>query len=93
MAHTTKDKKKLINRINRIRGQLDAIERQITEDTEDCGAVLQTIASCRGAINGLIAELIEGHIRHHIISPDSQPTTEQVEAAQELIDVVNTYLK
>ena len=93
MAHTAKDKKKILNRISRIRGQIDAIERLLTEDTEDCGSVLQTIASCRGAINGLIAEVIEGHIRHHIIAPDSQPTAAQIEAAQELIDVVNTYLK
>lgn len=93
MAHITKDKKKILNRVSRIRGQIDAIERLLVEDSEDCSLLLQTIASCRGAINGLIAEVIEGHIRHHIISPDSKPSAGQIEASQELIDVVKTYLK
>ena len=93
MAHTTKNKKKLLNRVRRIRGQVDAIERALEEETEECFAILQTIASCRGAINGLIAEIIEGHIRFHVIDPKHKPTRDQSEAAQELIDVVNTYLK
>lgn len=93
MAHTQKDKKKLLNRVRRIRGQIDAIERALEEEPEECSAVLQTIASCRGAINGLMAEVIEGHIRHHVIDPDHQPTSEQSDAAEELIDVVKTYLK
>jgi DNA-binding FrmR family transcriptional regulator len=93
MAHTVRDKKKLLNRVRRIRGQIDAIERLLDEGAEDCTSVLQTIASCRGAINGLMAEVIEGHIRHHVIDPDHKPTAEQTEAAEELIDVVKTYLK
>lgn len=93
MAHTTKNKKKMVNRLRRIKGQIDAIERLIDEETEDCTLVLQTIASCRGAINGLMAEVIEGHIRHHVLPSDSKLTAEQTEAAEELIEVVNTYLK
>jgi len=93
MAHTTKDKKKLLNRVRRIRGQVDAIERLLDEETEDCASVLQTIASCRGAINGLMAEVIEGHVRFHVIDPNHKPTREQTEAAEDLIDVVKTYLK
>ncbi len=93
MAHTAKDKKKLLNRVRRIRGQVDAIERLLDEETEDCASVLQTIASCRGAINGLMAEVIEGHIRFHVIDPNHKPTLEQTGAAEELIDVVKTYLK
>lgn len=93
MAHTVRDKKKLLNRVRRIRGQIDAIERLLDEGAEDCTSVLQTIASCRGAINGLMAEVIEGHIRHHVIDPDHKPTAGQSEAAEELIDVVKTYLK
>ena len=93
MAHTTKDKKKLLNRVRRIRGQIDAIERLLDEESEDCALVLQTIASCRGAINGLMAEVIEGHIRHHVIVPGSPSNTKQSEAAEELIEVVNRYLK
>lgn len=93
MAHTQRDKKKLLNRVRRIRGQVDAIERALEAETEECSSILQTIASCRGAINGLMAEVIEGHIRFHVIDQIHKPTTGQSEAAQELIDVVNTYLK
>jgi FrmR/RcnR family transcriptional regulator, repressor of frmRAB operon len=93
MAHTVKDKKKLLNRVRRIRGQVDAIERALEAETDECTPILQLIASCRGAINGLMAEVIEGHIRFHVIDPEHKPTTGQIEAAQEIIDVVNTYLK
>lgn len=93
MAHTIKEKKKLLNRVRRIRGQVAAIERALEEETNDCGSVLQLIASCRGAMNGLMAEVVEGHIQFHIINPDYEPTAEQVEAAQELVDLVKTYLK
>ncbi len=93
MAHTHKDKKKLLNRVRRIRSQIDAIERALEEDLEECSSILQTIASCRGAINGLMGEVIEGHIRFHVIDPENQPTSKQSQAAEEIIDVVKTYLK
>ncbi len=92
MAHTVRDKKKLLNRVRRIRGQIAAVEKAL-EAEQDCSAILLTIAACRGAINGLMAEVIEGHIRHHVVDPDRQPTSEQSRAAQELIDVVKAYLK
>jgi DNA-binding FrmR family transcriptional regulator len=92
MAHIIRDRQKLLNRVRRIRGQLDAIERALGEE-QDCSALFQVIAACRGAINGLMAELLEGHVRFHVLSPDQRPTSGQAKAAQELIDVVNTYLK
>jgi DNA-binding FrmR family transcriptional regulator len=92
MAHTIRDKKKLLNRVRRIRGQLEAIEKGI-EQEKDCGEMLQTIAACRGAINGLMAEVIEGHVRYHVVDPDDRPTSKQAIAAQKLVDVVKTYLK
>jgi DNA-binding FrmR family transcriptional regulator len=92
MAHTIRDKKKLVNRIRRIRGQLQAVEKAV-ELEQDCSKILLTIAACRGAINGLMAEVIEGHIRFHVVDPDSQPTSDHAKAAQELIDVVKAYLK
>lgn len=92
MAHTIRDKKKLINRVKRIRGQIEGIEKSL-EDEKDCSLILQAIAACRGAINGLMAEVLEGHIRIHIIDPDMNPTSEQSKASQELIDLVKTYLK
>lgn len=92
MAHTIRDKKKLLNRVHRIRGQIDAIEKGLDQE-RDCSYILQTIAACRGAINGLMAEILEGHIRFHLIDPDRHPTSEQARAAQELIDVTKAYLK
>jgi DNA-binding FrmR family transcriptional regulator len=92
MAHTVRDKQKLLNRIRRIRGQIEAVEKALEEE-KDCFSILQTVAACRGAINGLTAEIIEGHIRFHIADPNQHPTSEQAKAAQELIDVVKAYLK
>ncbi len=92
MAHTIRDKKKLLNRVRRIRGQIDAVEKAL-EQEQECSMILLTIAACRGAINSLMAEVIEGHIRFHIVDPNEEPTTERAKAAQELIDVVKTYLK
>lgn len=92
MAHLVRDRKKLLNRVHRIRGQLDAIERAI-EEGHDCPSTLQTIAACRGAMNGLMVQFLEGHIRHHVIDPAQEPTSEQGEAAQELIDVIRSYLR
>jgi DNA-binding FrmR family transcriptional regulator len=92
VAHTIRDKTKLLHRIRRIKGQLEAAERAVEEE-QDCSVVLHTLAACRGALNGLVAEVIEGHIRHHVVNPDTEPTSEQARAAQQLIDVVRAYLK
>ena len=92
MAHTIRDKKKLINRVRRIRGQVESLEKAL-EDEKDCSVILHSIAACRGAINGLMAEVLEGHIRFHVVDPDRNPTSDQSKASQELIDIVKTYLK
>lgn len=92
MAHTTRDKKKLLTRIRRIKGQVEALEKAV-DGEHDCSAVLLLIASCRGAISGLMSEVVEGHIREHVIDPHNRPTRQQTDAAEELIDVLKTYLK
>ena len=92
MAHTIRDKSKLLNRVHRIQGQIGAVEKAL-EQEQDCSTILLTISACRGAINGLMAEIIEGHIRYHVVDPDRQPTSEKAKAAQELIHVVKAYLK
>lgn len=92
MAHTVKDKKKLLHRVRRLRGQLNAVEKAL-EAEHDCSAVLLTLAACRGAMDALMAEIIEGHIRFHILDPKQRPTAEQKRAAQEVIGVVRRYLK
>lgn len=92
MAHTIRDKTKLLNRVRRIRGQIDAVATAL-EGGQDCSMILMTIAACRGAINSLMVEIIEGHIKFHVVDPDERPTTAKAKAAQELIDVVRAYLK
>ena len=92
MAHLARDKKRLLNRAHRIRGQVEAIER-LLEEEGDCSSVLQLIAGARGALNGLMAQVAEGHIREHVIDPARKPSAAQLEAADELVDVVRAYLK
>jgi FrmR/RcnR family transcriptional regulator, repressor of frmRAB operon len=92
MAHTAKDSEKLLLRVRKIRGQIDAIERALGQESE-CADVLQLMAACRGALNGLMAEVMEGHIRFHVLSPHNSANSPQAEAAEELIDVVKAYLK
>jgi DNA-binding FrmR family transcriptional regulator len=92
MPHIHGNKARLVARIRRIKGQVAAIEKDIEEDGE-CHRVLQAIAACRGALNGLMAEVIDGHVRFHVIDPAANPSPEQQEAAEQLLDVVNAYLK
>lgn len=92
MAHTAKSKERLLLRIRRIQGQLAGIEKALQAD-EECSKVLQTIAACRGAINGLMAEVLEGHVRFHVLDSRQKQTAEQAEATEELIHLVNQYLK
>jgi len=90
--HNTHSKEKLVLRTRRIAGQVKAIEKAIQNDVE-CAAVLQHLAACRGALNGLMSELVEEHILFHVLDPKKKPSSEQVEAAEQLMDIVNTYLK
>jgi FrmR/RcnR family transcriptional regulator, repressor of frmRAB operon len=92
MAHTRKDKAKLLDRVRRIRGQVEPISVRSTGEQE-CSGVLQLMAACRGALNGLVAEVLEGQIRFHALDSKSGKNAAQVEAAEELIDIVRTYLK
>jgi DNA-binding FrmR family transcriptional regulator len=90
LSHTTKDKAKMLSRVRRIKGQVEAIERAL-EGPSECEDILQLVASCRGALNGLMAELIEGHLRFHVLTPDRKTLPSQLEAADELIAVVKRY--
>ncbi len=91
MAHTIKDKRKLLSRIRRIKGQTEAIERALEGEVE-CEDILQLVASCRGALNGLMSELIEGHLRFHVLDPRGKVHPSQLEAADELMAIVKRYL-
>ena len=92
MAHTIKDKTKLLARVRRIKGQAEAVERALEAEI-GCADVLMLVASMRGAVNGLTAELIEDHICHHVVNPDRDPDADRAKGAAELIEVVRTYLK
>lgn len=90
MPHTIKDQKRLLTRVRRIKGQTEALERALQEKV-DCGAILQQIAAVRGAINGLMAEVLEGHIREHL---GVETTAKQREKdVEETINVLRSYLK
>ena len=92
MAHIIRDKQKLLNRVRRIRGQIGAVERALTEEAE-CSEILHSIAACRGAINGLMTEVLEGHIRFHVLPTNGRVTDEQAQAADDLVTALRAYLK
>jgi DNA-binding FrmR family transcriptional regulator len=91
MSHTTREKQKLLNRVRRIRGQMEAVERALQEE-RGCADVLQLIAGVRGAVNGLMAEVVEDHIRLHVADPELDQQRRN-DGTAELIDVVRAYLK
>lgn len=92
MSHTKQGKKKLLSRVRRIRGQVDAIERAVESEAE-CETVLHVIAAVRGAVAGLMAEVVEDHVRTHLVDEELHPGTLNQEAVEALLQVVRTYLK
>lgn len=92
MGHLSKDKSKLLNRVRRIKGQVEGIERGL-EEGRDCNDVLQLIAAVRGAVNGLMAEVIEEHLREHVASPAIASDAERAQGADEIVAILRTYLK
>ena len=92
MAHTQEEKKRLLNRVRRIIGQVGAIEKSLDHEGE-CSEVLHNIATCRGAMDALMAEVIEGHIRFHILDQHGKATDEQERAADDLVTALRAYLK
>ena len=90
MQYTDKEKRKLVNRLSRIRGQVEAMQTALEDDAR-CTALLQQATACRGALDGFIGTVIEHHIRQHIVDPKQQET-DRAHAAEELIGVVHSYL-
>src|SRR5690349_7534216 len=91
MSHVVRDKEKLIRRVQRVMGQLEAVQRALEND-DDCGDVMHLISAARGAINSLMAEVVEDHIREHMVDSGRRRTTAETRAAEELIDVVKGYV-
>jgi DNA-binding FrmR family transcriptional regulator len=99
MPHSPDDKKRAITRLRRIRGQAEALERSIAEGAE-CGPVLQQLAAMRGAVNGLMADVLEGHLYesfgHADCDGSDAPESEHARvhaAIDETVSIVKTYLK
>ena len=92
MAHTIRNKAKLVARLRRIKGQVAAVERALEAEI-GCADVLMLVASLRGAVHGLSAEVMEDHIRNHVANPDTDADPERAKGAAELIEVVRTYLR
>jgi DNA-binding FrmR family transcriptional regulator len=88
MSHLLKEKLELVSRTKKIIGQLESVLRGLEEDAH-CTDVLQRLAAARGAINGLMGELMEDHIRNHM----PRKTKSSAEAAEDLVEIVRTYLK
>ena len=87
MSHISREKLDLLNRTKKVVGQLESVERALSEDAP-CADVLQRLAAVRGAVNGLMRELLEDHIRNHM-----PRTPKSSEAADDVIEIVRTYLK
>jgi DNA-binding FrmR family transcriptional regulator len=85
-----RERVKLVNRAKRIRGQMDTVERSLAEN-RDCTDVLMLLAAVRGGIDGLMAEVLEDHIRLHIVGPKAKALTPEL--GEELIDIVRAYMK
>ncbi len=92
MTHTVRDKQKLQARVSRIKGQVAAIERAL-ETEAGCEQVMHLIAGVRGAVAGLMAEVVEDHVRNHLVDEAAHPGALNTAAANQLMDVVRTYLK
>jgi DNA-binding FrmR family transcriptional regulator len=90
MSHTIHQKPKLLARVRRLKGQVEAVERALEAEL-GCGEVLQLLASIRGAMNGLTAELMEEHVRSHVIAAANDE--DRAIGGEELIEVIRTYMK
>lgn len=92
MTHTVRDKAKLRARIRRIRGQVEAIERAL-ENEAACERVMHLLASTRAAMSGLMAEVVEHHVRTHLVDAGQHPGALNAAGVEQLLDVVRSYLK
>lgn len=90
MSHTNGDAK-LLARVRRMKGQMQAVEIAI-ESGADCAAVLQQIAAIRGAANGLMAQVLESHVREHL-GGEPVSATQRAEDVEHVISVLRSYLK
>jgi DNA-binding FrmR family transcriptional regulator len=91
VPHSPGEKKKVLARIRRIRGQCEGVERAL-EAGADCAAVLQQIAAIRGAVNGLTSEVLESHLREQFGHPAASRADREARVA-EMTALIRSYLK
>lgn len=88
VAHTKQDRKKIISRINRLKGQLDSTARLLERDA-DCYKVLQVLSSCRGALNGLMGDLVDGHIETHVVKAKNKRSA--TKGGREVTEILRSF--
>jgi DNA-binding FrmR family transcriptional regulator len=91
MAHLKAQQQPLISRVRRIAGQLASVERALAQE-DDCASVLQQVAAVRGAVNGLMDEILEAHLREHVAAPGLGPAARE-EGVEELLTAIRRYAK
>ena len=92
MSHPVIRRKKLRNRVRRLRGQIDALERAL-DNKSDTDEVMRQLTAARGAISGIMAEVVEDHVRARLINEDRKPSKDELKAADELLDALRTYIR
>jgi FrmR/RcnR family transcriptional regulator, repressor of rcnA expression len=92
MTHVVHEKQKLLNRIRRLGGQVHGVERAVETDA-GCIEVMRQLATIRGAINAIMAEVVEDHIQMHMVEPSRKSSKKETEAAGELIEVLRSYVR
>lgn len=90
MGHSVQNTSKLLARVRRLKGQMEAIERALAAEAS-CAEILNLAASVRGATNGLVVELLEDHLRNHIV--DVKSDAQRKAGADELIEVMRRHVK
>lgn len=90
MAHLKRSSSNLISRLRRIKGQVEGVERALEREA-DCTEILRQLASIRGAMNGLTNEVLQDHLRTHVVDAPDDATRQA--GAEEIIQVLKTYLK
>lgn len=91
MSHTAKDQKKLKARVSKIQGQVNGLKKMLENDEQQCQDVLQQIAAIRGAVNGLMREVIKGHLLEHVVLEDDKVQRE--EDMEVVLKVLDSYIK
>ena len=92
MTDVIADRQKLINRVRRLAGQIEALERAVENDA-GFTEIMRLLTAGRGAMNSIMAEVVEDHIQTHLIGGDRRPSRSELEAAEELLDVLRSYIK